>query len=335
MKKIGHILIKNLISAVIFFILLFILIACSHQPTLLELPEFSSFVNDYTGTIDPVWLNKTEYLAAKLEEETGCEVAVAVIETIDGVSIEEYASKLFEKWGIGKKDQDNGLLFLVALDERELRIEVGYGLEGVITDLEAKYIINNVIIPEFKDNDFGRGIHNGVAAISNKIYRDLRLPEISYSRSISSTSKKSSDGFPLSSILTIIIIVIATVLPLSVVGLLVGINFIRYYRRNHRCPKCGKIGLATIRKVLINPTYEYPGRVHLKTTCKYCGFQEESTKNIPRRSKSVSGSISSSFTTTHDSGNFGSSNSDFSSSGSSFGGFGGGSSGGAGASGHW
>jgi len=170
-------------------------------------------VNDYTGTIDPVWLDEAENLAVKLEKETGCEIAVAVVDNIEGVSIEEYVSSLFEKWGIGKKEQDNGILILVTLDERELRIEVGYGLEGVITDLEAKNIIDDVIIPEFKNGYYGRGIYNGVASISNKINEDFGLPEAAYYESISSTSKKSSDGLPLSSIVIIIIVTAANIFP--------------------------------------------------------------------------------------------------------------------------
>ena len=69
------------------------------------LPDYSGYVNDYTGTLSSEWKNKSEQLVQKVQTDTGCEIAVAVVESLDGVTIEEYALKLFEKWGIGKKDR--------------------------------------------------------------------------------------------------------------------------------------------------------------------------------------------------------------------------------------
>ena len=108
---------------------------------------YTGSVNDYTGMLTEEWKTKTEQLAASVESQTSCEIAVAVIDKLNGISIEEYAAGLFNKWGVGKKDKDNGVLLLVAIADHELRIEVGYGLEGTITDLEAKDIIDNVIVP--------------------------------------------------------------------------------------------------------------------------------------------------------------------------------------------
>ena len=94
---------------------------------------------------------------------------MGTVENLQGITIEEYAVELFEKWGIGKKDEDNGLLILVAVEEREVRIEVGYGLEGVITDLEAGNIINDIMVPNFKNGEFGKGIYESVVVVSSQI----------------------------------------------------------------------------------------------------------------------------------------------------------------------
>jgi Beta-propeller domains of methanol dehydrogenase type len=141
------------------------------QTAALALPDYSGYINDYTGTLSSEWKLKADELVKKVETDTSCEIAVAVIKNLDGITIEEYALKLFEKWGIGKKDKDNGVLLLVAMSDRKLRIEVGYGLEAVITDLEAREIIDNVITPRFKLNDYNTGIYDGISAIANIIYK--------------------------------------------------------------------------------------------------------------------------------------------------------------------
>ncbi len=157
----------------------------------IEYPSYSGFVNDYTNTLTEEWKVKTEQLAANVESQTSCEIAVAVIDNLNGISIEEYAVGLFNKWGVGKKDKDNGVLLLVAMADHKLRIEVGYGLEGTITDLEAKDIIDNVIVPRFKENNYNSGIYNGVVAIANKIYEEEGKAAVAYSDTVKSVPKKS------------------------------------------------------------------------------------------------------------------------------------------------
>jgi uncharacterized protein len=106
-----------------------------------------------------------ENLTIELEQKTSAELAVVVVNSLDGESIEMYAVKLFEKWGIGKKGKDNGILLLVSLNDRRVRIEVGYGLEGVINDGKAGEIIRNNIIPYFKQGDFSGGVLSGTLSI--------------------------------------------------------------------------------------------------------------------------------------------------------------------------
>ena len=98
-------------------------------------------------------------------KETGAQIVVAVVKDLGGYDIEGYANEMFREWGIGDKEKNNGVLLLVAPDERKLRIEVGYGLEGAIPDGKAGRIIRNEITPYFKNNQYDEGILNGTKAI--------------------------------------------------------------------------------------------------------------------------------------------------------------------------
>jgi len=99
------------------------------------------------------------------EDKTGDQIAVLTVPSLDGESIEEYAVKVFAAWKLGKKGKDNGVLVVVASQDRRMRIEVGYGLEGTLTDLLAGRIIRNVMTPRFKAGDYNGGVEAGVQAI--------------------------------------------------------------------------------------------------------------------------------------------------------------------------
>jgi uncharacterized protein len=228
---------------------------------------------------------------------------------------------LFNEWGIGKKDKDNGVLLLVAKDDHELRIEVGYGLEGTITDLEAGEIIDNIIVPRFKENDYDSGIYNGVVEIANKIYQEQGKVPVAYS-DIPEKRFTDSIAFPI----TIILIVLS---PWIIIGAVFLILFLKYYIKTYKCPKCHKIGLSIKKTALVKPTYESTGIVEIERKCRFCGFYEKKTSTIPKLSRYYS-----SGTRYSSSSSFSSSSSHSSSSGSSSH-FGGGSSGGGGASGRW
>jgi uncharacterized protein len=132
-------------------------------------PKAQGFVSDLAGLIAPADRAGLETRLSLLEKETTAEVAVVTVFDLGGTTIEDYASQLFDAWGIGKKDQDNGVLFIVALSERKARIEVGYGLEPIITDGRAGRILDQKVIPEFKNGDYSTGILQGAAAIEEYI----------------------------------------------------------------------------------------------------------------------------------------------------------------------
>jgi uncharacterized protein len=114
-------------------------------------------------------------IAARLkghEDRTTDQIAVLTVPTLDGESIEEFAVKVFEGWKLGQRDKDNGVLVVVAPRERRMRIEVGYGLEGTLTDAHASRIVRDAMTPRFKSGDFDGGVEAGVAAIIARLTGD-------------------------------------------------------------------------------------------------------------------------------------------------------------------
>lgn len=110
----------------------------------------------------------TGYLES-LENSTGAQVAVLTIDSLNGDSIEDFSMKVAESWQLGQKDKDNGVLIVVALNDHKARIEVGYGLEGTLTDTKCGLILRNVIIQEFRNGDYSEGILKGVKNIAGII----------------------------------------------------------------------------------------------------------------------------------------------------------------------
>ncbi|OFW35937.1 MAG: hypothetical protein A2074_07990 [Candidatus Aquicultor primus] len=141
------------------------MIAAGTAGAALKLPEPGGYVNDFAGMLSSQTVDEFEAKLTQYEKETGNEIAVVTVENLQGTTVEDFAVRLFEKWQIGKKGKDNGVLLVVAEDEREMRIEVGYGLEPDLTDAESHQIITNVITPAFKAGDFDKGVSDGVDAI--------------------------------------------------------------------------------------------------------------------------------------------------------------------------
>jgi uncharacterized protein len=128
-------------------------------------PQPLGYVNDFAGLISAPVEDRLEAELAAFTASSGSEVALVTLESLKEDTIENTAVALFEQWGIGKKNQDNGVLLLIAAAERELRIEVGYGLEPILTDSRAGAIIREDITPKFKAGDYDGGVSAGVEAI--------------------------------------------------------------------------------------------------------------------------------------------------------------------------
>jgi uncharacterized protein len=128
----------------------------------LNLPSLSGRVVDQANIVQPSTRNAIEQKLADLETKSGIQLVVATVPSLEGQEIEPYANELFRNWKLGEKTKNNGVLLLVAPNERRVRIEVGYGLEGTLTDALSKVIIANAMTPRFKAGDFGDGISRGV-----------------------------------------------------------------------------------------------------------------------------------------------------------------------------
>lgn len=132
-------------------------------------PKPQGYVNDFANLYSESFEQSLEQELNALESNTSAEVAVVTVESLQDMPIEDYAVKLFENWKIGKKQEDNGVLVLIAKGDREARIEVGYGLEPVITDARAASIIQQQTIPAFRENDYEKGTRAAVAVIEEYI----------------------------------------------------------------------------------------------------------------------------------------------------------------------
>lgn len=130
-----------------------------------QFPALSARVVDQAGLLDGATRSQLEQMLKAHEQATGEQVVVVTLASLHGQAIEDYGYQLGRHWGIGQQGKDNGALLIVAPQERKLRIEVGYGLEGRLTDAQASVIINSVITPAFRRGDFSQGIVLGTAAI--------------------------------------------------------------------------------------------------------------------------------------------------------------------------
>lgn len=142
----------------------------------LDAPPLRGRVNDYANLMPAARVQLLEQRLAQFENETGHQIAVLTVPSLEGEDIEGFGIRVAENWKIGKKGSDNGAILVIAHKDRRLRIEVGYGLEGVLPDAIASRIINEVIVPRFRDGDFPGGVEAGVDAIM-KVTKGEPLPE--------------------------------------------------------------------------------------------------------------------------------------------------------------
>jgi uncharacterized protein len=135
-------------------------------------PPLSGRIVDQANIIPRETREALEPKLADLEAKSGIQLVVATVSSLDGQEIEPYANELFRHWKLGEKNKNNGVLLLVAPNQRRVRIEVGYGLEATLTDALSSVIIRNAIAPRFKDGDFAGGIIRGVDDIITVLTTD-------------------------------------------------------------------------------------------------------------------------------------------------------------------
>ena len=167
---------------------------------------------DAAKLLSPEQVAQLTQLSAQVEQASTRQLVVATIPDLQGYPIEDYGYRLGRAWKIGQKDANNGIILIVAPNERKVRIEVGYGLEPIMTDALSSVIINDTILPKFKAGDMAGGIMDGAAAIAEQMKLPLEAAEQRAKQTVGQTQTRHRDnGNPLAVIFWVIVIVVIIV----------------------------------------------------------------------------------------------------------------------------
>lgn len=183
------------------------LLASTLASAQIAIPELRARVNDLTGTLDLQQQSRIEQSLKALEAKKGAQIAVLIVATTQPETIDQFGIRVADKWKIGRKKIDDGAILIVAKDDRHLRIETGYGLEGALNDATASRIINEIIVPQFKQGNFAGGIEAGLARMIQVIDGEP-LPEPKPQAQFGGPGQSNGDFFsflPIAFILTIVV----------------------------------------------------------------------------------------------------------------------------------
>ena len=157
-----------------------VLSGCGEQEMSLE-PTERFFINDFADVIDPEDEDTIYSQGVRLQEKTGAQVVAVTVESLNGRDIRDFGVELARKWEIGQEDKNNGVLLVLAIEDRKVSIEVGYGLEGGLTDIKTGIILDTDATPYLKKNDFSTGILGAYNALVNEVYIEYGMqPEEGY-----------------------------------------------------------------------------------------------------------------------------------------------------------
>ena len=165
-------------------------------------PTPPRLVNDLANVLSPQEEQQLESELVAYDDSTSNQIAIVLVNTLDDYPIEEYATKLFREWGVGNKKNNNGVVLLAALQDRKVRIEVGYGLEGAIPDIIANHIIENDIKPNFKSGDYYEGLSKAAHSIIKAAAGEYKAPA-NYRK-----KKGGGSAFPFGLLVVIIILIV-------------------------------------------------------------------------------------------------------------------------------
>jgi uncharacterized protein len=183
-------------------LLLFLLLLPSFIKAQRSIPDHGGvWVHDDARVLSAETIHALEYALKAHRDSTSNQIAVYIISSLEGENIDDYANRVFQHWQLGQKGKDNGVLLLIALQDREMRIEVGYGLEGVLTDLMSSRINRNEIAPYFRKQDYDGGVKAGVSAI-------IQVIKGEYVNDNPTPRKRSKRGTPLLTILITLAIIL-------------------------------------------------------------------------------------------------------------------------------
>lgn len=165
---------KNSLLTILFSFFFFSVFA---QKGLPAKPNPPRLVNDFTGMLTPDQQQALENKLVTFDDSTSIQIAVVLIESLEGREISDYAVDLGRAWGIGNKENNNGILLLVSKSDRKIHIATGYGIEGALPDITASHIIDEQIKPNFRENDYYRGLDEGTDAIIAATKGEYKAPE--------------------------------------------------------------------------------------------------------------------------------------------------------------
>ncbi len=260
-----------------------------------EYPSPHGYINDFAGALDPATIAKLEALIKDLEAKTSTELAVVTVKTVSPLPLKTYAVELFKRWGIGKKGKNNGVLFIVATQDRRVEIEVGYGLEGVLTDGKCGEILDRHVVPHFKQSHWSKGILEGAQAIAATISNDQRAPTASRSSREKNTFP-SQEVLPVSWFANIVGLIMAFGLlgHISVISVIIIIVVAVLFFSKPPCPQCHRRKFVKRKRstILANATYSHSGMKEVIYFCRACNDQWTRRETIPQlvRSSSSNGS---------------------------------------------
>src|SRR5690348_9382120 len=163
-------------------------------------PNPPRLVNDFAGVLSPAEAQQLEQQLVAYDDSTSNQIAIVTVKSLDDYPIEEYALKILRDWGVGNKKTNNGVVLLAAIEDRKIRIEVGYGLEGAIPDITANHIIQNDIAPNFRSGDYYEGLSKAAASIIKAAAGEYKAP--------ANYRKKRGDGKGFGAGLFVLVIII-------------------------------------------------------------------------------------------------------------------------------
>ncbi len=314
------------------YMLLLVLLVAPNVATGIEIPYLTGRVNDNAGILSEQARQSLSEQLREHEERTGNQVVVLTIPSLQGEGIEEYANLVFNEWKLGQQGQDNGILIVVVPDERRMRIEVGYGLEPTLTDLQAGRIIQDIMAPRFREGDYDAGITEGAMAVV-QVLEGQELPESVYQdessgSSLSGLSELESPDMPLGMRILLGAFIFGIIGLFTIIGIMTpGFGWFLYLFLIPFWAMFPIVVVGTKGALVLFIIYliGYPvSKLYLRTTPWF----KKARKDLRTKGKASIGGFSFSS---------GGSGSSWSSGSSSSGGFsgGGGSSGGGGASGGW
>ncbi|MEW6026702.1 MAG: TPM domain-containing protein [Planctomycetota bacterium] len=181
-----------------------------------EVPDAKGYVSDYAGLLTPAEAQALDQKLRAYDQQTTNQVVVLIVKSLKGETVESLGIKVMDKWKPGQKGKDNGVIFIIAKEDRKTRIEVGYGLESSLTDLECAMILERIVKPEFRAGRYYAGIESALSSIVKAIGGNLDYAPVSHNNRAPEVKQISEEG------LLVIFIIIAIFV---IIGIIFGLKY--------------------------------------------------------------------------------------------------------------